>query len=80
MPHLINQSKCGAVQGTNGMSEKPADGVVNKWGRSHDIKNLLVSDGSQFTTGASENPTLTIVALAIRQADHIAEEMTKENL
>jgi len=39
-----------------------------------------VSDGSQFTTGAAENPTLTIVALAIRQADHIAGELAKNNL
>lgn len=66
--------------GTNRMSEKPADGVVNKWGQSHDIANLFVSDGSQFTTGAAENPTLTIVALAIRQADHIASEMAAGNL
>ena len=66
--------------GTNRMSENPKDGVVNKWGQSHDIPNLFVSDGSQFTTGAAENPTLTIVALAIRQADHIASEMTKGNL
>jgi choline dehydrogenase-like flavoprotein len=62
--------------GTNRMSEKPQDGVVNKWGRTHDVKNLFVSDGSQFTTGAAENPTLTIVALAIRQADHIAKQMS----
>jgi choline dehydrogenase-like flavoprotein len=61
--------------GTNRMSERPEDGVVNKWGQTHDIANLFVSDGSQFTTGAAENPTLTIVALAIRQADHIAKEM-----
>jgi choline dehydrogenase-like flavoprotein len=58
--------------GTNRMSERPADGVVNKWGQTHDIANLFVSDGSQFTTGAAENPTLTIVALALRQADYIA--------
>ncbi|KJS19386.1 MAG: 2-keto-gluconate dehydrogenase [Hoeflea sp. BRH_c9] len=66
--------------GTNRMSEKARDGVVNKWGQTHDIANLFVSDGSQFTTGASENPTLTIVALAIRQADHIAREMSAGNL
>ena len=66
--------------GTNRMSEKPADGVVDRWGRSHDVANLFVSDGSQFTTGAAENPTLTIVALAIRQADHIAREMAARNL
>jgi choline dehydrogenase-like flavoprotein len=62
--------------GTNRMSENPRDGVVNKWGQTHDIPNLFISDGSQFTTGAAENPTLTIVSLAIRQADHIAREMS----
>ena len=63
--------------GTNRMSEKARDGVVNKWGQTHDISNLFVSDGSVFTTGAAENPTLTIVALAIRQADYIADQMGK---
>ena len=62
------------------MSEKPADGVVNKWGQTHDIKNLFISDGSQFTTGAAENPTLTIVALALRQADFIAKEMGQNTI
>lgn len=66
--------------GTNRMSEKPEDGVVNKWGQTHEIKNLFISDGSQFTTGASENPTLTIVALAIRQADHLAGLMSRNEV
>jgi len=61
--------------GTNRMSAKASDGVVNKNGQAHDIANLFISDGSQFTTGGAENPTLTIVALAIRQADHIARQM-----
>jgi len=64
--------------GTNRMSERARDGVVNAHGQTHDIKNLFVSDGSQFTTGGAENPTLTIVALAIRQADYIAEQMSKK--
>ena len=63
--------------GTNRMSEKPQDGVVNGWGQSHDIKNLFVSDGSQFASSGGENPTLTIVALAIRQAEYIAGQMAK---
>jgi choline dehydrogenase-like flavoprotein len=63
--------------GTNRMSERPEDGVVNRFGQTHDIANLFVSDGSQFTTGAAENPTLTIVALAIRQADTMADMMAK---
>jgi choline dehydrogenase-like flavoprotein len=66
--------------GTCRMSAKPEDGVVNSFGRTHDIKNLFISDGSQFTTGAAENPTLTIVALALRQADHIADLMARREL
>ncbi|GAY10053.1 GMC family oxidoreductase [Pseudonocardia sp. N23] len=60
--------------GTSRMSERPEDGVVDRFGRAHDVPNLFVSDGSQFTTGAGANPTLTIVALAIRQAEYIAGE------
>ena len=61
--------------GTCRMSERPADGVVDRFGRAHDVPNLFISDGSQMTTGAAANPTLTIVALAIRQADHLAAEL-----
>jgi choline dehydrogenase-like flavoprotein len=60
------------------MSANARDGVVDKFGQTHDVKNLFVSDGSQFTTGGAENPTLTIVALALRQADHIAAQMGKK--
>ena len=66
--------------GTNRMSEKPRDGVVNKNGQTHDTKNLFVSDGSQFTTSAACNPTLTIVALAIRQADYIGGAMQRNEI
>lgn len=66
--------------GTNRMSLNAKDGVVNGWGQSHDIDNLFISDGSQFTTGATENPTLTIVALAIRQSEYIAREMAAMNI
>jgi len=64
--------------GTVRMSESAQDGVLNGFGQSHDIANLFVSDGSQFTTGGAENPTLTIVALAIRQAEYIARQMTEK--
>ena len=66
--------------GTCRMSARAADGVCNRFGQTHDVKNLFISDGSQFTTGAAENPTLTIVTLAIRQADHIAEQMRKRSI
>jgi choline dehydrogenase-like flavoprotein len=63
--------------GTCRQSANPRDGVCNAHGQTHDIANLFISDGSQFTTGAAENPTLTIVTLAIRQADYIADQMSK---
>ena len=66
--------------GTNRMSERARDGVVNAHGQTHDIKNLFISDGSQFTSGGAENPTLTIVSLAIRQADYISEQMGKNTI
>ena len=61
--------------GTARMSERAEDGVVNAFGQAHDVANLFVSDGSQFTSGAAANPTLTIVALAIRQAEYIGEQV-----
>jgi choline dehydrogenase-like flavoprotein len=56
------------------------DGVCNKYGQAHDVANLFISDGSQFTTGGAENPTLTIVALAIRQADYLADQLRKNQM
>lgn len=64
--------------GTCRMSARSTDGVCNRHGQTHDIQNLFISDGSQFTTSGAENPTLTIVTLALRQADYIAGQM-KQN-
>jgi choline dehydrogenase-like flavoprotein len=66
--------------GTARMSANPADGVTNRWGQAHDVPNLFVSDGSVFTSSGAPNPTLTIVSLAIRQADHIARRMSRGEL
>jgi choline dehydrogenase-like flavoprotein len=66
--------------GTARMSERPEDGVTNAYGRAHDVPNLFISDGSVFTTGAAANPTLTIVALAIRQAEHIVASLKSQKL
>lgn len=66
--------------GTARMSAKPQDGVCNRFGQTHDVPNLFISDGSQFTTGAAENPTLTIVTLAIRQADYIAGQINRRTI
>jgi choline dehydrogenase-like flavoprotein len=59
--------------GTTRMSEDPKQGVVNGHGRVHGVDNLYVAGSSVFPTNGSGNPTLTIVALALRLADHLKE-------
>jgi choline dehydrogenase-like flavoprotein len=49
--------------------------VVNEWGRSHDVKNLFVVDGSVFVTSAGVNPTRTIQALALYVADSMKQRL-----
>jgi choline dehydrogenase-like flavoprotein len=66
--------------GTNRMSANPRDGVVNKFGQTHEVKNLFISDGSQFSSGGACNPTLTIVALSIRQAENMSGMMNRNEI
>jgi choline dehydrogenase-like flavoprotein len=49
---------------------------VNEWGRSHDVKNLFIVDGSIFVTAAGVNPTRMIQALALYVADNIKRRLT----
>lgn len=55
--------------GTARMGTDPATSVVDPWGRSHEIENLYVVDGSVFVTSGGVNPTNTITALALRAAE-----------
>jgi choline dehydrogenase-like flavoprotein len=57
--------------GTTRMSRAPRDGVVDRDCRSHGVNNLYFAGCSVFPTGGHANPTFTIVALAIRLADHL---------
>jgi choline dehydrogenase-like flavoprotein len=57
--------------GTTRMSADPKTGVVNSDCRVHGIDNFYVAGSSVFSTGGYMNPTLTIVALALRLADHL---------
>lgn len=60
--------------GTARMGEDPATSVVDQWGRSHDVPNLYVIDGSIFVTSSGVNPTATIMALALRCVEHLIQE------
>nr|WP_306442061.1 GMC family oxidoreductase [Nocardioides agariphilus] len=64
--------------GTCRMGDDPATSVVDGYGRAHDVENLFIADGSVFPTSTAENPSLTISALAIRQAQHIMSIMAGE--
>lgn len=61
----------GHLLGTTRMGDDPATSVVDQFGRTHDVPNLFIVDGSIFVTSASVNPTNTICALALRCAAHI---------
>lgn len=61
--------------GTTRMSDEPKQGVVDRDCRVHGMSNLYVAGSSVFTTGGSSNPTMLIVALALRLADRLREEV-----
>ena len=59
------------------MGHDPERSVVNGWGRSHDVKNLFIVDGSVFVTSGGVNPTTTIQAVALYIADSIKSKLAK---
>jgi choline dehydrogenase-like flavoprotein len=66
-----NLSWFGHHMGTTRMSSDPESGVVDADCRVHGVANLYIASSSVFPTGGFANPTLTILALAIRLADHL---------
>src|SRR5262249_22702571 len=63
------------LMGTARMGTDPARSVVNEWGRSHDVRNLFIVDGSIFVTSGGVNPTRTIQALALYVGDSIKQRL-----
>jgi choline dehydrogenase-like flavoprotein len=66
--------------GTSRMGNDPKTSVLNQFQQSHDVPNLLVVDGSSHVNASCQNPTWTIMALAWRSCDHLADELRKGNL
>jgi choline dehydrogenase-like flavoprotein len=62
------------------MGDDPKTSVLDKWNRCHDIKNLLVVDAACFTSHPEKSVTLTIMALALRASEHLAEEIRLGNM
>jgi choline dehydrogenase-like flavoprotein len=66
--------------GTARMGEDPDTSVVNSWGRTHDVKNLFIIDGSLFVTSGGVNPTSTIQALSLYIAHTIKKRLADASL
>ena len=72
-PNVLNSP--GHLLGTARMGTDPERSVVNAWGRSHDVRNLFIVDGSIWVTSGGVNPTSTIQALALYIADNIKNRL-----
>ncbi len=73
---VVQESRCAHLVGAARMGSDPATSVVDGFGRTHDIANLFVCDGSVMPTQGSANPGLTIQALAARTADYLISQGT----
>ena len=63
--------------GTCRLGDSPKTSVLNQYQQSHDVRSLFVIDGSSFVSGGVQNPTLTMVALALRSCEYLTEQMRK---
>jgi len=68
---VVQEARYAHLVGAARMGNDPRTSVVDKFGRTHDIANLFVCDGSILPTQGSANPGLTIQALAARTADYL---------
>jgi len=69
--HEMGSARMGADKKTS---------VLNQFQQSHDVKNLFVMDAAGFPSGACQNPTLTIMAMAVRSTDYLMGELKKRSL
>ncbi len=71
---VLQEARYAHLVGAARMGKDPATSVVDAFGRTHDIANLFVCDGSMLPTQGSANPGLTIQALAARTADYLISQ------
>jgi choline dehydrogenase-like flavoprotein len=71
---VVQESRYAHLVGAARMGNDPETSVVDKFGRSHDVSNLFICDGSVLPTQGSANPGLTIQSLAARTADYLISQ------
>ena len=62
------------------MGKDPKTSLLNKWNQLHSCNNVYVTDGACMTSTATQNPSLTFMALTARAANHAVDELKKRNL
>ena len=68
---VVQEARYAHLVGASRMGSDPETAVIDGFGRTHDIANLFVCDGSVMPTQGSANPGLTIMAIAARTADYL---------
>jgi len=71
---VVQEARYAHLVGAARMGRNPAASVTDGYGRTHDVANLFVCDGSLLPTQGSANPGLTIMALAARTADYLISQ------
>jgi choline dehydrogenase-like flavoprotein len=66
--------------GVTRMGNDSKSSVVNKYCQAHDVKNLFIADAGPFVSNADKNPTWTILALAMRTGEYVADQRNKGNI
>jgi choline dehydrogenase-like flavoprotein len=66
--------------GTARMGSDPKKSVLNPFNQTHDVKNLLVTDGSCFVSSACQNPTLTMMAITVRACDQLVDRYKRNEV
>lgn len=74
---VVQEARYAHLVGACRMGNDPSTSVVDKFGRTHDVSNLFVCDGSVLPTQGSANPGLTIQSLAARTADYLISQGTR---
>ncbi|NUH40165.1 GMC family oxidoreductase [Streptomyces samsunensis] len=78
--HDVMPDQPGHLLGTARMGDDPETSVVDSFGKSHDVPNLYIADGSVFVTSGGVNPTNTIAALALRGATEMVRRAAEQEV
>jgi choline dehydrogenase-like flavoprotein len=74
---LLNGGRIIHEVGCTRMGDDPKTSVLNKNCQAHEVKNLFIADGGPFVTNADKNVTWTILALAMKTSEYIAQERNR---